>query len=88
MSQPSSEFKTVKVPQSLPLTTTRFRPPKKNLPQTKVERDNLLKRIRAYVESERVVPPMPLDELEIHARKICGRRVMPTTSISITWRSV
>jgi len=71
MSQPpSSEIKTVKVPQSLPLTTTRFRPPKKNLPQTKAERDSLLKRIRAYVDSERIVPPMPLDELEVHARAI------------------
>jgi geranylgeranyl pyrophosphate synthase len=70
MSQPTPEFKTVKVPQSLPLTTTRFRPPKKNLPQTKPERDGLLKSIRAYVEAEKIVPPMPLEELEVHARTI------------------
>jgi len=67
MSQPS-EFKTVKVPKTVPVTTTRFRPPKKNLPQTKAERDALLRLIRSYVESEHLVPPMPLDELEVHAR--------------------
>lgn len=48
----------------------RFRPPKKNIPQTKLERDALLQSIRHYVEHENPVPPMPQDELEVHARKI------------------
>lgn len=65
-----TDLKSVKLPKSIPLTTTRFRQPKKNIPQTKPERDTLLKRIREYVEEETLVPPMPLDELEIHARRI------------------
>ncbi|MEM0970621.1 MAG: polyprenyl synthetase family protein, partial [Verrucomicrobiota bacterium] len=68
MSDPS--LKTVKVPKSVPVTTTRFRPPKKNIPQTKKERDAVLQSIRDYIELEKIVPPMPLDELEVHARKI------------------
>ncbi len=64
------EFKTVKIPKSAPVTTTRFRAPKKNIPQTKTERDALLKYIRDYIEVNKLVPPMPLDELEIHAKSI------------------
>jgi geranylgeranyl pyrophosphate synthase len=47
-----------------------IRPPKKNIPQTKPERDHILQAIRTYVEVENPVPPMPQDELEVHARKI------------------
>jgi len=63
-------IQTVKIPKSVPLTTARIRAPRKNIPQTKVERDALLAFIREYVERENPVPPMPLDELETHARKI------------------
>lgn len=66
----SIDIQTVKVPKPVPLTTTRFRPPKKNIPQTKADRDNVLHCIRQYVERENPVPPMPQDELEVHARKI------------------
>jgi len=67
---PSDTIPTVTIPKSVPLTTSRIRPPKKNIPQTKTERDALLVYIREYVERENPVPPMPLDELEVHARKI------------------
>jgi len=65
-----SPLKTVKIPKSVPLTTTRFRPPKKNIPQTKKERDALLRYIRDYIELHKLVPPMPLEELEAHAKRI------------------
>lgn len=65
-----SDTQTLTIPKSVPVTTTRFRPPKKNIPQTKKERDALLAYIREYVAIENPVPPMPLDELEVHARKI------------------
>lgn len=65
-----TSIKTVKIPRSVPLTTIRFRPPKKTIPQTKAERDALLARIREYLERVNVVPPMPLEELEVHARVI------------------
>lgn len=70
MSAPVGQFQTVKVPKPVPLTTTRFRPPKKNIPQTKGERDALLAQIRDYLERENPVPPMPIDELEVHAKKV------------------
>jgi len=66
----SATIETIKLPKPVPVTTTRFRTPKKNIPQTKEQRDALLQCIREYVESENPVPPMPLDEQEIHARKI------------------
>ena len=61
---------TLKLPKPLPATTTWFRQPKKNIPQTKPERDAVRAQIRAYIERVKPVPPMPLDELDIHARRI------------------
>ena len=66
----SEAIQTISIPKPVPVTTTRFRPPKKNIPQTKVERDHFLQTIRNYVEKENPVPPMPVDELDVHARKI------------------
>lgn len=65
-----SEINSVSLPKSVPLTTTRVRPPKKNIPQTKEERDALLRAVREYVEVHEPVPPMPLDELDVHARRL------------------
>lgn len=65
-----SEIQSVSLPKSVPLTTTRMRSPKKNIPQTKPERDAVLRAVRDYVEEHEPVPPMPLDELDVHARKI------------------
>ena len=58
------------LPQSVPITVRRTRAPKKNLPQTKLERDHILSIIRKYVETAKLVPPMPLDELRTHAEKL------------------
>lgn len=66
----SETIQTLTLPKPAPVTTTRFRPPKKNIPQTKEERDRVLAEIRDYVDRENPVPPMPLDELEVHARKL------------------
>ena len=57
----SVSIKTLKIPRPVPTSVTRVRPPKKNSPQTKTERDALLAYIRAYVEKVNPVPPMPLD---------------------------
>ncbi|MDG2125422.1 MAG: DUF116 domain-containing protein, partial [Verrucomicrobiales bacterium] len=65
-----SDIQTVKLPKPVPITTTQFRKPKEDIPQTKQERDALLAYIRDYIEEHNPVPPMPLDELEVHARKI------------------
>lgn len=65
-----SDLKALKLPKPVPVTTTHFRPPKKNIPQTKGERDAVRALIRDYIERENPVPPMPLAELEVHARRI------------------
>ncbi len=65
-----SDIQTVTLPRPVPVTNTRLRPPKKNIPQTKPERDAVLRFIRAYVEREKPVPPMPVPELRVHAERI------------------
>jgi len=53
-----------------PVPTQRIRPPKKNIPQTKEERNALLKFIRHYVAEHNPVPPQPLEDLKVHADRI------------------
>ena len=60
----------IELPAPVPVTTTRFRTPKKNIPQTKKERDALLAYIREFLAREPLVPPMPLDELRVHAERL------------------
>jgi len=50
----------------------RFRTPKKNIPQTAVERNHFLHVIRNYVAEFNPVPPMPTDELKVHADRVIG----------------
>ncbi len=52
------------------MTVRRFRKPKNNIPQTKPARDAILHAVRAYVEREKPVPPMPADEIRAHAVKL------------------
>jgi geranylgeranyl pyrophosphate synthase len=62
--------RSAQLPPAVPITVRRFRQPKKNIPQTKAERDQILGIVRAYVEANTLVPPTPLDELRTHAEKI------------------
>lgn len=62
--------------QSIPLTlprpvpVQRFRTPKKNIPQTSVQRNHILRFVRNYVREHNPVPPMPADELKVHADRL------------------
>jgi geranylgeranyl diphosphate synthase, type II len=47
-----------------PVPQQRFRQPKKNIPQTKPERDHVLRFVRKYVAEQNPVPPMPAEELK------------------------
>ncbi len=60
------------VPISLPkpIPTARFRPPKKNVPQTLDERNHILNVVRDYVNRHKPVPPQPADDLKKHADSI------------------
>ena len=62
--------RSAQLPPAVPITVRRFRAPKKNLPQTKIERDHVLATIREYLEEAKLVPPVPLEELRVHAEKL------------------
>ena len=53
-----------------PVPTQRIRQPKKNIPQTVFERNRILNRCRAYVAEQEPVPPMPAEELKVHASRL------------------
>jgi geranylgeranyl pyrophosphate synthase len=53
-----------------PVPVQRFRPPKKNVPQTPIERSHILNVIRHYVAEYNPVPPVPLEELKVHADRV------------------
>jgi geranylgeranyl diphosphate synthase type II len=48
----------------------RFRPAKRNIPQSPADRTRILYAIRNYVAEHNPVPPMPLDELKVHADRL------------------
>jgi geranylgeranyl diphosphate synthase type II len=58
------------LPPVIPGLTRRVRPPKKNVPQTKADRDAVLKAVRQYAETVSLVPPVPLGDLQEHTDKI------------------
>ena len=49
-------IRAAQLPPPIPVTVRRVRQPKKNLPQTKIERDHVLNTIRDYVATHKVVP--------------------------------
>jgi geranylgeranyl pyrophosphate synthase len=48
----------------------RVREPKKNIPQTRIERNHFLQVIRQYVAEFNPVPPVPVEELKVHADRV------------------
>ncbi len=53
-----------------PVPQQKFRAPKKNLPQTPEERNEVLLTVRRYVAEQNPVPPLPVEELKVHADHI------------------
>ncbi|HET6248119.1 MAG TPA: polyprenyl synthetase family protein [Tepidisphaeraceae bacterium] len=56
-----------------PVPIQRMRKPQENIPQTKAERDVIAQAIRRYVAEEKPVPPMPMDQLKVHADALIER---------------
>jgi geranylgeranyl pyrophosphate synthase len=50
----------------------RVRAPKKNIPQTSIERNHFLQVVRNYVAEFNPVPPLPADDLKLHADRLVG----------------
>jgi geranylgeranyl diphosphate synthase type II len=53
-----------------PVPTQRFRQPKKNIPQTLLQRTRILQTVRHYVAEHNPVPPLPEDQLKEHTQKL------------------
>ena len=58
----------MKIPRPVPQRTPRS--PRENIPQTREERDMVLKAVRHYVAEQTLAPPAPLEELKEHADKL------------------
>jgi geranylgeranyl pyrophosphate synthase len=56
-----------------PVPVQRLRPPKKNIPQTPEQRGRILRHIRNYVAEFNPVPPLPVDDLKVHADRVVGQ---------------
>ncbi|MFN7139517.1 MAG: polyprenyl synthetase family protein [Limisphaerales bacterium] len=56
-----------------PVPVQRLRPPKKNVPQTPAERTAILRAARNYVAEHNPVPPLPAEELKVHADKLVAQ---------------
>jgi geranylgeranyl pyrophosphate synthase len=48
----------------------RVRAPKTNIPQTAIERNHILHEVRRYVAEFNPVPPLPAEDLKIHANRL------------------
>src|SRR5260221_8857340 len=53
-----------------PIPPQRFRQPKKNIPQTLLQRTRILQAVRHYVAEHNPVPPLPQDQLKEHAARV------------------
>jgi geranylgeranyl pyrophosphate synthase len=48
----------------------KWRPPKKNIPPTTVQRQHILYAVREYVAQNKPVPPLPAVDLKVHADRL------------------
>jgi geranylgeranyl diphosphate synthase, type II len=65
----------VTLPRVLPVQQERA--PQANIPPTLLERERLKAEARAYVAAERPVPPMPADDLRVHADRMMAAAGIP-----------
>ena len=66
----SYELPVVSLPRAVPPTV--IRPPQENIPQTRTEREVMLRQVQAYVAARRseITPPLVLDELRARSEEI------------------
>src|SRR5579872_3005626 len=56
-----------------PVPQQKIRPPKKNIPQTPIQRQHILEQVRAFVAEHKPVPPLPADDLKVLADKLVAQ---------------
>ncbi len=60
-----------------PVPTRKPRKPKDNVPQTRPERERALAAVRAYVAEFNPVPPLPVEDLKVHAGRVLAQLQWP-----------
>ena len=68
--RPAGSAAPVALPRPVPVQA--FRAPKKNIPQTAIERNHILQVVRHYVAEFNPVPPQPAEHLKEHADRVIG----------------
>ena len=58
----------LKIPRVVP--QRKPRQPRENIPQTREEREMILREVRHYVAEQTLVPPVPMEDLKQHADKL------------------
>ncbi len=58
----------LKIPRVVPQRKPRT--PRENIPQTGEERETILREVRHYVAEQTLVPPVPMDDLKVHADEL------------------
>ena len=71
-SKPAASFTPGSVSIPKHIVQQRVRTPKKNIPQTTIERNHFLQVVRNYVAEFNPVPPLPTDDLKLHADRVVG----------------
>ena len=66
--KPAGSFSSAAVPRHV--VQQRVRTPKKNIPQTAIERNHILQLVRHYVAEYNPIPPMPAAEIIVHADRL------------------
>src|SRR5258706_15094440 len=56
-----------------PVPEQKMRPPQDTIPQTREERDQIKRLCEKYVETEKPVPPLSLEELRKHAEALIAQ---------------
>jgi geranylgeranyl diphosphate synthase, type II len=72
MSNPAIPLTSGNAPAALPRLVPQqaWRPAKKNIPPTPLDRQRVLQAVRHYVAEFNPVPPLPADELKVHANRV------------------
>ena len=58
----------LKIPRVIPQRKPRT--PRENIPQTREERETILREVRHYVAEQTLVPPVPMEDLKVHADEL------------------
>ena len=58
----------LKIPRVVPQRKPRT--PRENIPQTREERETILREVRHYVTEQTLVPPVPMGDLKVHADEL------------------